>query len=57
MRMPEIARYMVMIAGDEEKAATDMSKVLNVKIAVDQARVEAIARSGTAFDLFFQRVL
>ncbi|MCE6983014.1 hypothetical protein EI534_37850, partial [Pseudomonas frederiksbergensis] len=38
--MPETARYTALVAKNAEKAAADMSKVLNVEIEVETNKVE-----------------
>ncbi|XP_059626012.1 inorganic phosphate transporter 1-4-like [Cornus florida] len=43
MKMPETARYTALVANNAEKAAADMSKVLQVDIEADQQKVEKIA--------------
>ncbi|OEL27207.1 putative inorganic phosphate transporter 1-7 [Dichanthelium oligosanthes] len=41
MKMPETARYTALVAKNAERAAADMSKVLNVEITKQQAEVAA----------------
>jgi PHS family inorganic phosphate transporter-like MFS transporter len=41
MKMPETARYTALVARNAERAAADMSKVLHVEIAKEQAEVVA----------------
>ncbi|GER29690.1 phosphate transporter 1 [Striga asiatica] len=51
MKMPETARYTALVAKDAKQAASDMSKVLNMDIEAEQAKVEKIERKS-AYGLF-----
>nr|BAE79506.1 phosphate transporter [Egeria densa] len=52
-KMPETARYTALVAKNAKQAAADMSKVLQVEIAEEQAKVEAItAKDSNSFGLF-----
>ncbi|RRT80021.1 hypothetical protein B296_00005881 [Ensete ventricosum] len=44
LKMPETARYTALVAKDAKRAASDMSKVLQVEIEEEQSTVEQIAR-------------
>ncbi|CAL5028577.1 unnamed protein product [Urochloa decumbens] len=46
MKMPETARYTVLVAKDAKKAASDMSSVLNVNIAPEDEAVNQLTRQG-----------
>ncbi|KAK4478199.1 hypothetical protein RD792_017482 [Penstemon davidsonii] len=53
MKMPETARYTALVAKDAKLAASDMAKVLNVEIQVEEAKVERIAKDkSNNFGLF-----
>ncbi|OIT21920.1 PREDICTED: inorganic phosphate transporter 1-4-like [Nicotiana attenuata] len=54
MKMPETARYTALVAKNAEKAAADMSKVLNVEIEVENNKVE---EKGNNFGLFTKEFL
>lgn len=53
MKMPETARYTALVAKNAEKAAKDMSKVLQADIEAEQQKVEHISQEpGNSFGLF-----
>ncbi|KAL3812476.1 hypothetical protein ACJIZ3_013745 [Penstemon smallii] len=53
MKMPETARYTALVAKNAKLAASDMAKVLNVEIQVEEAKVERIAKDrSNNFGLF-----
>ncbi|XP_073011954.1 inorganic phosphate transporter 1-6-like [Typha latifolia] len=53
-KMPETARYTALVAKNAKKAAADMSKVLQVEITEEQARVEESneTEAANSFGLF-----
>ncbi|MBF4211346.1 hypothetical protein EI533_27095, partial [Pseudomonas donghuensis] len=55
MKMPETARYTALVAKNAEKAAADMSKVLNVEIEVEKDKVEENRHSFGLFTKEFLR--
>ncbi|KAJ4954627.1 hypothetical protein NE237_011410 [Protea cynaroides] len=58
MKMPETARYTALVAKNAEKAANDMSKVLQVEIEVEHAKVESITENNSnSFGLFSKEFL
>ncbi|KAF8680832.1 hypothetical protein HU200_045529 [Digitaria exilis] len=46
MKMPETARYTALVAMDAQKAASDMSSVLNVEIAPENEAVSELTRQN-----------
>ncbi|KAL5701938.1 Inorganic phosphate transporter 1-4 [Ranunculus cassubicifolius] len=56
MKMPETARYTALVAKNAEKAAADMSKVLNVEVKAEKERVEQISKSPS-YGLFSKQFL
>ncbi|KAI3773000.1 hypothetical protein L6452_04196 [Arctium lappa] len=54
-KMPETARYTALVAKNVTKAASDMSKVLNVEIESDQQKLDV--KSGNSFGLFSKEFL
>ncbi|CAI9297328.1 unnamed protein product [Lactuca saligna] len=54
-KMPETARYTALVAKNATKAASDMSKVLNVEIESDQQKVNA--KSDDDYGLFSKKFL
>ncbi|KAK9280875.1 hypothetical protein L1049_003766 [Liquidambar formosana] len=53
LKMPETARYTALVAKNAERAAADMSKVLQVDIKAEPQKVEQLAKEPTnAFGLF-----
>lgn len=53
MKMPETARYTALVAKNARQAASDMSKVLNVEIEVEEEKVQRIAKEpANSFGLF-----
>ncbi|KAJ0234726.1 inorganic phosphate transporter 1-6 [Hirschfeldia incana] len=52
VKMPETARYTTLVRKDAEKAASDMSKVLNVDIDVSSAQHDQARVSSDEFGLF-----
>ncbi|KAH0634250.1 hypothetical protein KY284_037036 [Solanum tuberosum] len=58
MKMPETARYTALVAKNATKAASDMSKVLNVEIEAEDDKIEKIvAIQGNNFGLFSKEFL
>ncbi|KAM7521706.1 hypothetical protein LguiA_011608 [Lonicera macranthoides] len=57
MKMPETARYTALVAKNAKKAASDMSKVLQVDIEAEQEKVEQIEESVNSFSLFSKEFL
>ncbi|CAI9107646.1 OLC1v1007053C1 [Oldenlandia corymbosa var. corymbosa] len=60
MKMPETARYTALVAKDLKQANADMSKVLNVDIEADQAKVvekRIEENPSNSFGLFSQQFL
>ncbi|KAK9096461.1 hypothetical protein Sjap_021958 [Stephania japonica] len=51
-KMPETARYTVLVAKDAKQVAADMSKVLQVQIAVEQEKVERLGQDRKNQNLF-----
>ncbi|KAG0472952.1 hypothetical protein HPP92_014406 [Vanilla planifolia] len=57
-KMPETARYTALVARNAKQAASDMSKVLNVKIDAEEEKVERLATDrGNAYGLFSKQFL
>ncbi|XP_072965934.1 inorganic phosphate transporter 1-6-like [Typha angustifolia] len=58
-KMPETARYTALVAKNAKKAAADMSKVLQVEITEEQARVEESneTEAANSFGLFSHEFL
>jgi len=53
MKMPETARYTALVAKNAKQAASDMSKVLNVEIEVEEEKVQRMAQEpANSFGLF-----
>nr|XP_043610556.1 inorganic phosphate transporter 1-4-like [Erigeron canadensis] len=53
MKMPETARYTALVAKDGNKAAEDMSKVLQMEIKPEQQKInQVVGKSGNDFGLF-----
>ncbi|XP_010918806.1 probable inorganic phosphate transporter 1-8 [Elaeis guineensis] len=52
MKMPETARYTALVAKNAKQAAADMSKVLQVEIMEEQAKVEELSKNSSGFGLF-----
>ncbi|CAM8995098.1 unnamed protein product [Rhodiola kirilowii] len=53
MKMPETARYTALVAKNAQQAASDMSKVLNVELAVEQKKLEILTQDkSNSFGLF-----
>ncbi|KAL9670204.1 hypothetical protein QQ045_007755 [Rhodiola kirilowii] len=53
MKMPETARYTALVAKNAQQAASDMSKVLNVELAVEQRKLEIMTQDkSNSFGLF-----
>ncbi|XP_028758371.1 inorganic phosphate transporter 1-4-like [Neltuma alba] len=52
MKMPETARYTALVAQNTERAAADMSKVLQVEIQAEQEKVEKKTTDQTKAKLF-----
>ncbi|XP_061973810.1 probable inorganic phosphate transporter 1-3 [Populus nigra] len=53
MKMPETARYTALVAKNAKQAASDMSKVLNVEIEVEEEKVQRLAQEPVnSFGLF-----
>ncbi|OVA02418.1 General substrate transporter [Macleaya cordata] len=58
MKMPETARYTALVAKNAKQAAADMSKVLNVEIQEEEAKVEKITMGErNSFGLFSKQFL
>eukprot|EP00262_Sarcandra_glabra_P006779 TRINITY_DN1933_c0_g1_i1.p1 TRINITY_DN1933_c0_g1~~TRINITY_DN1933_c0_g1_i1.p1 ORF type:complete len:537 (-),score=66.00 TRINITY_DN1933_c0_g1_i1:359-1969(-) len=58
MKMPETARYTALVAKNAKQAASDMSKVLQVDITAEEAKVEQLVEdSGNSFGLFSKEFL
>lgn len=58
MKMPETARYTALVAKNAKQAAADMSKVLQVELEEDQAKVEQMtSKQANAFGLFSKKFL
>ncbi|KAM7277924.1 hypothetical protein ACFE04_005058 [Oxalis oulophora] len=58
MKMPETARYTALVAKNAKQAAADMSKVLNVELEVEEAKVAQIgAKPANSFGLFSKEFL
>ncbi|XP_008787383.1 inorganic phosphate transporter 1-4-like [Phoenix dactylifera] len=58
MKMPETARYTALVAKNAKQAAADMSKVLQVELEEDQAKVEQMTgKQANAFGLFSKKFL
>jgi PHS family inorganic phosphate transporter-like MFS transporter len=55
MRMPETARYTALVARDADKAARDMSRVLEVDVTGEPDKVESIARDRGDYGVFSRR--
>ncbi|KAK1355741.1 hypothetical protein POM88_048997 [Heracleum sosnowskyi] len=56
--MPETARYTALVAKNAEKAAKDMSRVLQADIEAEQQRVEQILKEpGNSFGLLSMEFL
>ncbi|KAI5071941.1 hypothetical protein GOP47_0014192 [Adiantum capillus-veneris] len=51
MKMPETARYTALVEGNAQQAAMDMTKVLDVEFAVEQAKVDRL-RAVDSYSLF-----
>ncbi|MCO5567768.1 hypothetical protein L7F22_021463 [Adiantum nelumboides] len=47
MKMPETARYTALVEGNAEQAAMDMAKVMDVELAVEQAKVDKLLAADT----------
>ncbi|KAI3949781.1 hypothetical protein MKW92_039971 [Papaver armeniacum] len=56
MKMPETARYTALVEKNAERAAADMSKVLNKEIKAETARVERLT-TDNSFGLFSMEFL
>lgn len=56
-KMPETARYTALVAQNASKAASDMSKVLQVEIREDQQKEEEISQKSKQFGLFTKQFL
>ncbi|KAG1361394.1 inorganic phosphate transporter 1-4 [Cocos nucifera] len=58
MKMPETARYTALVAKNAKQAAADMSKVLQVELEEEQAKVEQMTgKQANAFGLFSKKFL
>ncbi|KAM7279138.1 hypothetical protein ACFE04_006272 [Oxalis oulophora] len=58
MKMPETARYTALVAKNVKQAAADMSKVLNVELEAEEAKVAQIgAKPANSFGLFSKEFL
>ncbi|XP_019180101.1 PREDICTED: inorganic phosphate transporter 1-4-like [Ipomoea nil] len=58
MKMPETARYTALVAKNAKRAASDMSKVLQVEIEAEQEKIEKLAKDpGNEFGLFSKEFL
>ncbi|XP_016555434.2 low affinity inorganic phosphate transporter 3 [Capsicum annuum] len=55
MKMPETARYTALVAKNATKAASDMSKVLNVEIEAEEEKIVDV--KGNNFGLFTKQFL
>eukprot|EP00850_Spirogloea_muscicola_P010982 SM000066S20457 [mRNA] locus=s66:460019:463029:- [translate_table: standard] len=55
MRMPETARYTALVEGNAAQAASDMTQVLEVKFAAEDAQVVHIDKYGLFSRKFLQR--
>jgi PHS family inorganic phosphate transporter-like MFS transporter len=55
MRMPETARYTALVARDADKAARDMSRVLEMDITGEPDKVESITRDRGDYGVFSRR--
>ncbi|KAJ9696916.1 hypothetical protein PVL29_008915 [Vitis rotundifolia] len=54
-KMPETARYTALVAKNAKKAASDMSKVLQVEIEAEPQKVEEVAKAYALFSKEFVR--
>ncbi|BAF10890.1 probable inorganic phosphate transporter 1-12 [Oryza sativa Japonica Group] len=54
MKMPETARYTALVAKDAKQASSDMAKVLQVEIEVEEEKLQDITR-GRDYGLFSAR--
>lgn len=53
MKMPETARYTALVAKNAKKAASDMSKVLQVELKAEEEKVQALTQdTSNSFGLF-----
>lgn len=58
MKMPETARYTALVAKNAKQAAADMSKVLQVELEAEEAKVESIAgKQSNSFGLFSKQFM
>nr|DAD19885.1 TPA_asm: hypothetical protein HUJ06_021348 [Nelumbo nucifera] len=58
MKMPETARYTALVAKNAKRAASDMSKVLQVEIEAEQDKVESLSQdTSNSFGLFSKEFL
>lgn len=57
MKMPETARYTALVAKNAKKAASDMSRVLQVDIEAEQQKVEQTEESVNSFGLFSKKFI
>ncbi|KAI0510047.1 hypothetical protein KFK09_010647 [Dendrobium nobile] len=58
MKMPETARYTALVAQNAKQAASDMSKVLQVEIQAEEAKIERFAADKNhTFGLFSKHFL
>nr|GMC57286.1 inorganic phosphate transporter 1-4-like [Ipomoea batatas]GMD74401.1 inorganic phosphate transporter 1-4-like [Ipomoea batatas] len=58
MKMPETARYTALVAKNAKRAASDMSKVLQVEIEAEQEKIEKLSKDpGNEFGLFSMEFL
>ncbi|KAJ9564967.1 LOW QUALITY PROTEIN: hypothetical protein OSB04_000933 [Centaurea solstitialis] len=52
MKMPETARFTALVAKNAEKAAADMSKILQVELEAEQSKIDDSTRRSGSFGLF-----
>lgn len=58
MKMPETARYTALVAKNAKQAASDMSRVMQVEIEVEQEKIEIIEQDkANTFGLFSKEFL